>query len=103
MNVIVHFDIAEYYLSLPWSWRFKEVDDPDGSYFEATVEEIPDFSAVSASLNDLAVDARDAFLSHIRSYLTTGKTVPNPRSGSPRTPVSTMRVAGMSDYAVAYK
>jgi len=100
MNVTVELDIAEYYLSKRWSWHFREVAGPDGRHFEATIEEIPDFFAAAETVHELAVDAREALLSHIRSYLATGKDVPVSRIGSPRTPTAGVRLSSMG-YAVA--
>lgn len=71
-------DLAQRYLGLRWDWQFREITEEGESYWEATITEIPDFAAYGASPEDLAANLRDAFLSHIGSYLETGKPVPTP-------------------------
>lgn len=83
MNV-ASYDIADHYLSHPWDWKIARVDGPEGTYYETTIPEIPDFFVASRTAEELPVDVRDAFRSHIRSYLSMGKTIPQPRGG-PRT------------------
>jgi predicted RNase H-like HicB family nuclease len=92
------YDIADYYLAQPWGWKIARVDDPDGAYYEATIPEIPDFFVASRSAAELSADLRDAFLSHIRSYLSTGKIIPQPRGGQP---TARARSSSMAVYAVA--
>lgn len=71
-------DLAQRYLGLRWDWQFREVTEEGETYWEATISEIPDFATYGATPEELAENLRDAFLSHIRSYLATGKPIPTP-------------------------
>lgn len=86
-------DPAEKYLSLNWDWRFREVTEDGETYFEATISEIPDFSAYGDDLLEVSVNAREALLSHLRGYFTTGKRIPVPGRAKTARYVTEERIA----------
>lgn len=71
-------DPAEQYLALNWDWHFRRVLDDGDVYWEATIGEIPDFSVFGESKPEVAANAREGLLSHLRGYLVTGKPIPVP-------------------------
>lgn len=78
MRVTYESDPAEKYLALNWGWRFDRVMEDGECFFVATVAEIPDFRAFGETKEEVAGNARDALLSHLRGYLNTGKSIPVP-------------------------
>lgn len=78
MKVIYDTDPAEKYLALSWGWRFQRVVEDGDTVFVATIAEIPDFRAFGETKEEIAGNARDALLSHLRGYLNTGKSIPVP-------------------------
>jgi predicted RNase H-like HicB family nuclease len=86
-------DPAEKYLSLNWDWRFFEVTEDGETYFEAKISEIPDFAAYGSDMVEVAANAREALLSHLRGYLVTAKRIPIPGRAKTSRYVTEERVA----------
>lgn len=80
----------EAYLGLPWSWQL--IWDHDEQCFVMTIDELPDFFAAGKTAAEAAINAREAFLSHITGYLATGTPIPVPqRSTQDRSHTATMQ------------
>lgn len=67
---------AEAYLGLNWTWKIEESKDDD--CWLVTVQELPDFFAAGDSEARAWGNAREALLSHLRSYIATGAAITTP-------------------------
>ena len=65
---------AEAYRGLSWTWNVFE--SPDDGYWVATVAELPDFFAAGDTEVEAYANAREALLSHLRSYIKSGTPIP---------------------------
>ncbi len=69
--------IFDQYLGLPWTWRVeRDSEDPDTVL--VTIAELPDFFAAGDTEVEAFANARDALISHLEGYLTTGRRIPTP-------------------------
>jgi predicted RNase H-like HicB family nuclease len=66
------------FLAAPWTWSINH--DPDGDCWVATIKELPDFFAAGKTSGEAALNAREAFISHISGYLATGTPIPTPHN-----------------------
>lgn len=64
------------YLTLPWTWDIRE-DVTEGCWI-ATIAELPDFFAAGENAGEVALNAREALLSHLTGYITSGTPIPTP-------------------------
>jgi len=70
------------YLNLPWTWDITY--SADDSCFVVTVAEFPDFFAAGATAGEAAKNSREALISHISGYVTTGRALPQPKGAANR-------------------
>lgn len=75
------------FLGLPWSWSIDY--DAENDCWLATIGELPDFFAAGDTPAEASLNARDALLSHITSYLNTNTPLPLPASRADAVPRTT--------------
>lgn len=68
---------VEDYMALPWSVRTERRTD-DGVYYVATVDELPGFSVLRDTVEELARELPVGLRCHLEGYLSQGEEPPAP-------------------------
>jgi len=67
----------EMYIRMRWTWLGpREVHDPDGTYFEMRVAELPEFFVAASSAEEVRREKDDGLRAFIASYVERGEAPP---------------------------
>jgi predicted RNase H-like HicB family nuclease len=59
-----------------WHQEIREETESGETYYVVTLRELPDFFAAGRTRAEAVANARDALVSHLRSYAARGKQIP---------------------------